>query len=68
MEETNTVPTKIKQRRGFAAMSEEKQRELAERGGRKVQAIGRGHRWTADEARAIARDAGLASGRARRRR
>ena len=39
-----------KQKRGFAAMSPEKQREIARQGGRAAQAAGTAHRWTHDEA------------------
>jgi uncharacterized protein len=55
-----------KQRRGFAAMSEDKRRELSSRGGLRVQELGRGHQWTADEARRQGRRGGLKSGRKRR--
>lgn len=40
------------QKRGFAAMDGEQHRQLASAGGRAVQATGRAHRWTAEEARA----------------
>lgn len=51
-----------KARRGFAAMSPEKQREIASKGGRASHVLGRGHEWSADEARA----AGIKGGRASR--
>lgn len=41
-----------KKKRGFAAMDPETVREYARRGGQAVQAAGRGHRWTSDEAKA----------------
>lgn len=40
-----------KQRRGFAAMSDEARRELARRGGRAAHAQGRAHKFTPEEAR-----------------
>lgn len=55
-----------KQRRGFAAMDPDKRRELASRGGAKVQELGRGHQWTTHEARRQGRRGGLQSGRKRR--
>jgi hypothetical protein len=39
-------------KRGFAALSPERRRELATRGGRAAAAKGVGHRWTPEEARA----------------
>ena len=46
-------------RRGsFATMDPAKQREIARRGGRAVQAKGTGHRFTADEAREAGRKGG----------
>lgn len=42
-------------KRGFAAMSPEKQREIASRGGRAVQESGKAHRFTAEEAKAAGR-------------
>lgn len=49
-----------KKRRGFAAMSAAKQRELASRGGRKAQDTGKAHRWTAEQARQHAPSGGVA--------
>ncbi len=50
-----------KQRRGFAAMSPEKQREIASKGGRASHEKGTGHEWSAEAARAAGRKGGLAS-------
>lgn len=40
--ESNTKP---KARRGFAAMSEEKRRELSQRGGKRAHELGRARKW-----------------------
>jgi general stress protein YciG len=50
-----------KQRRGFAAMSIEKQREIARKGGRASHEKGTGHEWNPESARAAGRKGGLAS-------
>jgi general stress protein YciG len=51
--ETRTpVPAPPKAKRGFAAMDPEKHREIAQLGGRTVHALGNGHKFTTDEARA----------------
>jgi len=50
-----------KQRRGFAAMSIEKQREIASKGGRASHEKGTGHEWSAESARAAGRKGSLAS-------
>lgn len=39
-------------KRGFAACSPERRREIASAGGKAAQASGRGHRFTSEEARA----------------
>lgn len=52
--------SRVKQRRGFAAMSAELRQELSSRGGRASHAKGAGHEWTADSARAAGRKGGLA--------
>ena len=49
-----------KKRRGFAAMSPEKQREIASKGGRSAHQKGTAHQFTSDEAR----EAGTKGGRA----
>lgn len=50
-----------KERRGFASMSPEKQREIASKGGRAAHEKGTAHEWTADEARNAGRKGGHAS-------
>lgn len=39
-----------KKKRGFAALSPERRRELARIGGQRAQASGKAHRWTSAEA------------------
>lgn len=46
--------------RGFARLSPEHRRELARRGGKAVQATGKEHRWTREQARAAGRKGGIA--------
>jgi hypothetical protein len=48
-----------RERRGFAAMSREKQREIARRGGRAAHQKGTAHEFNADEARAAGRKGGV---------
>jgi len=50
-----------KERRGFASMSAEKQREIASKGGRAAHAKGTAHEWSTDEARAAGRKGGMMS-------
>ena len=50
-----------KERRGFASMSPEKQREIASKGGRAAHEKGTAHEWTADEARNAGRKGGRVS-------
>ncbi len=50
----------LKLRRGFAAMSPERRREIATLGGRAVQAKGVGHSWTSGEATVAGRKGGQA--------
>jgi general stress protein YciG len=50
-----------KERRGFASMSMEKQREIASKGGRAAHEKGTAHEWTPDEARAAGRKGGQIS-------
>ncbi len=57
----NRVGTKS--RRGFAAMSPETQKRIASEGGKASHASGRGHRFSADEARDAGRKGGLVSRR-----
>jgi len=44
--------------RGFAAMDQEKQREIASKGGRAAHVKGTAHQWSSDEARAAGRKGG----------
>lgn len=53
--------TERKERRGFASMSPEKQREIASKGGRAAHEKGTAHEWTADEARTAGRKGGQVS-------
>jgi uncharacterized protein len=46
------VDTTAKRPRGLAAMSPERRREIASKGGRTSQARGTAHQWTAEEASA----------------
>jgi uncharacterized protein len=61
-------PTKIRnlsgerrERRGFASMSPEKQREIASKGGRAAHQKGTAHEWTSEEARSAGRKGGQIS-------
>ncbi len=54
-----------RERRGFAAMSPEKQREIARRGGRAAHEKGTAHEFSRDEARAAGRKGGVAVSRDR---
>src|SRR5215216_4250674 len=51
--------------RGFAAMDQEKQREIASKGGRAAHAKGTAHEFTPDEAREAGRKGGEAVSRNR---
>ena len=55
------MSTERKERRGFASMSPEKQREIASKGGRAAHEKGTAHEWTADEARNAGRKGGQVS-------
>lgn len=57
----NLVERSGKERRGFASMSAEKQREIASKGGRAAHAKGTAHEWSSDEARNAGRKGGMAS-------
>ena len=50
-----------KERRGFASMSADKQREIASKGGRAAHEKGTAHEWTPDEARQAGRKGGQIS-------
>ena len=53
--------TSRKERRGFASMSAEKQREIASKGGRAAHEKGTAHEWSSDEARTAGRKGGQVS-------
>jgi general stress protein YciG len=50
-----------RERRGFASMSPEKQREVASKGGRAAHMKGTAHEWTSEEARSAGRKGGQIS-------
>ncbi len=54
-----------KSERGFAGMDDEKQREIASKGGKAAHAQGRAHEFTESEARAAGRKGGEAVSRNR---
>jgi len=51
--------------RGFAAMSPEKQKEIARKGGRMAHEQGVAHQWSSEEARAAGRKGGQSRGKNR---
>ncbi len=59
-DEQNSPDKPKKKRRGFAAMSPEKQKEIASKGGKSAHAKGTAHQFTSEEAR----EAGTKGGRA----
>ena len=54
-------PIERKERRGFASMSPERQREIASKGGRAAHAKGTAHEWSPEEARSAGRKGGQVS-------
>lgn len=58
---TGEQPVRRKERRGFASMSPEKQREIASKGGRAAHLKGTAHEWTSEEARSAGRKGGQIS-------
>ena len=64
MQETEKMERQ-KSRRGFAAMSPERQKEIASQGGRAAHEQGVAHEWSADEARSAGKKGGQASGKRR---
>lgn len=56
---TMNTKTKSKLRKGFAAMSLERRREIASMGGRAAHAKGTAHEFTSEEARQAGRKGGL---------
>lgn len=64
--QSNDIPQKgRKSKRGFASMSEQKQREIASKGGRAAHAKGTAHEFSSEEARAAGKKGGQASGKNR---
>lgn len=59
------MKTAEKRRMGFAAMTPEKQREIASRGGKAAHASGHAHQWTVETAAAAGRKGGSATKRRR---
>jgi general stress protein YciG len=60
-EKVRSVTGERKERRGFASMSPEKQREIASKGGRAAHQKGTAHEWTSEEARSAGRKGGQIS-------
>lgn len=58
---TSTQNTGSTSHRGFAAMDEERQREIASMGGKAAHASGHAHEFTSEEAREAGRKGGEAS-------
>jgi hypothetical protein len=61
MSDMNATPERKKERRGFASMSADKQREIASKGGRAAHMKGTAHEWTSEEARHAGRKGGIIS-------
>ena len=57
----NNNTQKPKSKRGFAAMTKEKQREIASKGGRAAHASGHAHEFTPEEAKVAGRKGGKAT-------
>lgn len=66
--EVQSTENRTTSKRGFAAMSPEKQRQIASQGGRAAHQQGVAHEWSADEARQAGRKGGQNSGNRRRNR
>ena len=66
MQENGKLEQSQKSRRGFAAMTPERQREIASQGGRAAHQQGVAHEWNKDEARAAGKKGGQISGFKRR--
>ena len=58
-----TNGTQKKSVRGFAAMDQEKQREIARKGGRAAHEQGVAHEWSSQEAREAGKKGGQSRGR-----
>jgi general stress protein YciG len=61
LDKTRNVMGERRERRGFASMSPEKQREIASKGGRAAHQKGTAHEWTSEEARSAGRKGGQIS-------
>jgi general stress protein YciG len=61
VEKGRDMTAERKERRGFASMTPEKQREIASKGGRAAHAKGTAHEWTSEEARSAGRKGGQIS-------
>jgi general stress protein YciG len=59
--EADVMAPERKERRGFASMSPERQREIASKGGRAAHEKGTAHEWTPEEARRAGRKGGQVS-------
>jgi len=58
-QQTQRLPRKAAKRMsGFAAMSPEKKREIASKGGKAAHQLGTAHRWTSEEAQRAGRIGG----------
>lgn len=57
---TSPEVPKAKSRRGFAAMSPDKVKEIASKGGKRAHEVGTAHRFTSDEARLAGQKGGNA--------
>lgn len=65
-EERSSSPKESSRPRGFAAMDEERQRQIASKGGRAAHEKGTAHEFTRDEARAAGKKGGDAVSQNRR--
>lgn len=63
--ESTSMQERAKRQRGFAAMSPERQKEIARKGGQAAHAKGTAHEFTHDEAREAGRKGGEAVSRRR---
>ena len=61
------IETRTRAKRGFAAMDQNKQREIASKGGKAAHEKGTAHEWTGEEAKEAGRKGGAASHRHGRR-
>jgi general stress protein YciG len=61
VKDRSMMTSERKERRGFASMSPEKQREIASKGGRAAHQKGTAHEWTSEEARSAGRKGGQIS-------